>query len=205
MLALLAVSCGEETDGTVPPTTQAPTGTAIPTTAPTTVEGAAPADAGGESPTSTAVSGSAATTRIRDTFGQGGPTEPAADGADGSGCSPGADVLADGIWFGLVTAFEPAQLTFDLACRYSGDRAAAHPDFDGGGSVVVNDSDKLRVVPVNEGTSIWLLDAEGVSGQQVLHDIGSAPSVVADRGFAPAPTVWVLIEQGAVVEVWEPS
>ena len=68
-------------------------------------------------------------------------------GPDGSGCTPGdGDVLPDGRWFGFPSAREADSFSFDLACWFTGDDAAAAATEDGAESPPPNDG-SIRTGP----------------------------------------------------------
>ncbi|PKQ14416.1 MAG: hypothetical protein CVT68_11980, partial [Actinobacteria bacterium HGW-Actinobacteria-8] len=75
-----------------------------------------------------------------------------ADGAQGSGCSPGSATLTDGVWFGLAHSWSTASISLDLACWYSGTTAeavaAARGDEVNNDYYLVNDVATPRSVPV---------------------------------------------------------
>ena len=56
---------------------------------------------------------------------------PGSAGASGSGCTPDATPLPDGIWFGFVTAKSDTSITFDLACFFWGPIATEEGAKDG--------------------------------------------------------------------------
>ncbi len=76
-----------------------------------------------------------------------------ADGAQGSGCSPGSATLPDGVWFGLAHSWSTSNISLDLACWYSGATAesvaAARGDEVNNDYYLVNDGATLRSVPVD--------------------------------------------------------
>lgn len=80
----------------------------------------------------------------------------AADGAFGSGCTPGMDQLPDGDWFGSAVQRLRNSIEFDLMCL------VPDPEYD---STIRNQNPKLRKVPVPQGVTVtlsrdgaWLVD-----------------------------------------------
>jgi hypothetical protein len=67
----------------------------------------------------------------------------------GSGCSPGGDILPDGVWWGYLTDLTPTSVTFDLACLRFADESDDDPATEDYAWVIENNSHKLRVVPVS--------------------------------------------------------
>ncbi len=143
-------------------------------------------------------------------YGRNGPQVPLAGGdADGSGCAPGPGPLPDGIWYGEVTAFEDASLAFNLICRYSGDRARAHPQYVAGDHVFVDESSLIRTVPVAPQAALSLLADRATPDSQTLVPVADAPAfLAADTGRAAFPEAgvegWVLVEDGLLRELLEP-
>jgi hypothetical protein len=143
-------------------------------------------------------------------YGRNGPEVPLAGGdADGSGCAPGPGPLPDGIWYGEVTAFDDASLAFNLICRYSGDRARAHPQYVAGDHVFVDESSLIRTVPVAPQAALSLLADRATPDSQTLVPVAGAPAfLAADPGLAAFPEAgvegWVLVEGGLLRELLEP-
>ena len=83
---------------------------------------------------------------------------PGSGGRLGSGCSPGSDVLPDGIWGGWIVEREEHSLTFDLAC------VGEDPD----GVGISNDSSRLRTANVYRTAEVaWI----GAVAQLVAHNL----------------------------------
>lgn len=120
---------------------------------------------------------------------------PLNERAAGSGCTPlSIDTLPTGRWFGFIEEAEPEQLTFDLACWFTGEAAAEAAAEDGEESpppnnfYIRNDSDRLRVHPVDSATTVEWLPNPG--------DPASAEVVTYEDWLARAtrtydPGVWI--------------
>ena len=146
---------------TTPPPTTAPPTTAATTTAPPTTS---------TPPAVFAVAGHGA--------GAVGPL-PGSDGMLGSGCSPGATTLPDGIWFGWVEDASAAGLSFDLVCLRAGSPAKA-----------TNDNPQLRELAV--ATGLTVRNEDGVEASYANWDPRPSP-------------VWIYVNGGIVTEVAEPT
>lgn len=180
-VALLA-ACSAETGVDTTSTTRAPT---------TTVEVATTTTPG---PTTT-------TTMTPSTTGVSDEPVP-----QGSGCTPGTDVLPDGTWYGLVADFNTDGISFDLACWFSGDDAVVAAAADGEESPPPNDyyvrnhNDLLRNLEVDASTPVTWYPS-------------GAPDDVAEGTFADWTAhlaeeeiwfgVWVTITDGRVSEIEE--
>jgi len=124
-----------------------------------------------------------------------------ADGAQGSGCSPGSSTLPDGVWFSLAHSWSTTTIDLDLACWYSGAKAesvaAARGDEVNNDYFLVNDVTTLRSVPV---------DGDVPAKKAAWEDgIFTLSAVMADPGGSlptnsPYP-VWIFVNGGAVTEV----
>ena len=110
-------------------------------------------------------------------------------GAFGSGCSPGTDLLPDGIWFGWVTGSSNGSIDFDLACLWPGrlDPAAS------------NDSSRIRTIPVVEDAGVFL-----TTGTEPFADWpgDTAPTVNAP-GLPDTLPFWLFVNGGRVTELVE--
>lgn len=128
--------------------------------------------------------------------------------ASGSGCTPPTgNGLPDGRWFGFVDAPQADELSFDLACWFSGTAAVAAADEDGEESPPPNDyhirnqSDLLRTLPVDPSTEVaWLPDPGDPESYEVV-TYAFWRDEQSDRGFAPG--IWVNIEDGQVISIEE--
>ena len=124
---------------------------------------------------------------------------PTNERASGSGCTPPpADDLPDGRWFGFVDQADPDQLSFDLACWFTGTAAAAAAAEDGEESPPPNDfyirngSDRLRSLPVDPGAAVdWLPNpGDPASAEKIAYDVW----LNQQPGRDPIPGVWLDIE-----------
>ncbi|MCJ7725222.1 MAG: hypothetical protein MUP76_02370, partial [Acidimicrobiia bacterium] len=184
-LALMAAAAGCGDDGLVlgdGSTTEAPatTDTTDTTDAPSTTDTAPPATTATTLPPATTA---APTTEATTTTTAAPPTTagivyevdegnffpdplPGSDQAHGSGCvvPGGSTTLADGIWFGFVTAATPGMLTFDLACFWTGAAAEAKAIEDGEevfDFYIRNMNPTTRQVPIDGAARFWYLDMTG--------------------------------------------
>jgi len=130
------------------------------------------------------------------------------DGADGSGCTPASsDTLADGRWYGMVAAAGDAELTFDLACFFTGEAAVVAAAEDGEESPPPNDyhvrnaNDLLRTFEVSADASVTWYPDGGSPSDVATVDYGQWRIDRQGRGFDLA--VWLTISTGAVVEIEE--
>jgi hypothetical protein len=124
----------------------------------------------------------------------------AADGAEGSGCAPGAGALPDGVWFGVANSWSTSVIKFDLACFYVGakaDEVAAARGEEAFGFLITNDNTQVRSEPVGAGAF----------GHKAATEDGvfSLAQIIADPGgslptAAPYP-VWLFVNGGVVTEV----
>ncbi len=100
----------------------------------------------------------------------------------GSGCSPGTDLLPDGIWFGWVEDVEEESISFDLACLWPGRLEPA----------ASNDASRIRDLPLGT-TAVWY-DVGG--------DDGPTPAINAP-GLPETLPYWLFINDGTVTEMSE--
>lgn len=124
-----------------------------------------------------------------------------ADGAQGSGCSPGSATLPDGVWFGRAHSWSTASISLDLACWYSGATAesvaAARGDEVNNDYYLVNDTATLRSVPV---------DGDVPAKKAGWEDgVFTLSAVMADPGGSlptnhPYP-VWIYVNGGVATAV----
>ncbi len=130
---------------------------------------------------------------------------PGPDGAAGSGCTPGGETLADGVWFGLVTGADEHQLEFDLACWFTGDAAATAAAEDGQESPPPNDyyvrnaNPLIRTLPVDPAAQVlWYPDGDPNS-----FSTGGYADWLAGRDGTFPFGVWVRVQSGRVVTITE--
>lgn len=188
------------TTTTVAPTTTtvAPTTTAVPTTttAPATTTTAS---------TTTTTSGGPYVVGAPEVYP--GSPRPGSGGAGGSGCSPGAGPLPDGVWFGYVHAIGATSIDFDLACLYTGDLAVAKGAEDGVeveiDYYIRNANSTLRTVPVITGATVYELDVGYVGYLTVPYPnwpVNPAASIVCPSNWCG---VWVFVNGGEATEILE--
>ncbi|MDX1469153.1 MAG: hypothetical protein R3258_07405, partial [Acidimicrobiia bacterium] len=83
--------------------------------------------------------------------------QPGTAGVLGSGCTPGADTLPDGVWFGMVTDYSNDGITFDLACWIADDN---EPN----GYRIENENPSLRSIAVAADAEVWRIDLDFEGG-----------------------------------------
>lgn len=126
--------------------------------------------------------------------------------AFGSGCTPGTAYVPDGWWFGYIDDANSDQLSFDLACWFSGSAAADAAAEDDEESPPPNDyyirnvSDTLRVVPVAPQSLVtWLPTEDPADAITTGYEIWLAER--ANRSYLPG--VWLEVVDGAVESIEE--
>lgn len=134
---------------------------------------------------------------------------PGSNEASGSGCSPGAGPLPNGVWFGLAHQIEPDHIAFDLACFYFGDIAYTEGALDGeevnNDYYIRNANPALRDVPLVDPT-VWTLGAFSGGGDEPFAiDYINWP--LPGNNFVQCPsdwcTVWLYVNEGLITEVVE--
>jgi len=113
--------------------------------------------------------------------------------------------LTDGVWFGFVEAFTPGMLTFDLACFWTGDAAAAAALEDGEedfGFYIRNQNPTNRQVPLAGSARIWYLDGGDLSETEIAANAWPHPSSFL---MCPAEycSVWLYVNDGQVTGLVE--
>ena len=130
------------------------------------------------------------------------------DRASGAGCTPSmTDGLPDGRWFGYVTPLDGAQVSFDLACWFTGRAAADAATEDGDESPPPNDyhirntSDRLRTLTVERSAEVFWLPEPGdpASILHVTYDEWRAEQPA--RSYRPG--VWLTVGDGQVLTLEE--
>jgi hypothetical protein len=168
-----------------------------------TVTATGPSASGGPSATAaaTATTTTTATTLAHVyVFGDEWTTNPVTD-AQGSGCTPGATGLPDGVWFGFAEAWSTSQIAFDMACWWTGAKAKevglAHGFEDVYDFYITNDNTTVRLVTVagdipakQAGADVGVITLS----QVIVDPEGSLPAV------APYP-VWIYVNGGVVTEL----
>ena len=129
------------------------------------------------------------------------------DFASRSGCTPGTTELPDGEWFGYVDDATAAEITFDLACWFSGTAAEQAAAEDGQESPPPNDyyirnvNPTLRTVPVATGAEVNWLPSTGDPATATTVDYVTWLAERETRDFRPG--VWLTIADGMVTFVEE--
>ena len=226
ILALLLAACGDDavlptgassTTGAEEPTT--PT-TAAPTTAPTTPTTAAPTTAPATTTTTTApaTTTTAAVYYLVDTSDFFPDVFPGSNGAHGSGCvTPGFSALPNGVWFGFVEAIAGGNLTFDLACFWTGTPACDAQMDDGFAAnpsecldyYIQNNVTTTFSVPLAADARVWYVNMlSGDVSSPTEIPLASWPS---PDSFQDCPSdwcgVWLYVNGGratAIVEQYRP-
>ena len=132
---------------------------------------------------------------------------PGSDGASGSGCSPGAGALPDGVWFGYVLAKSAADIDFDLSCFYFGDIAYTKGAEDGeevnNDYYVRNINPTLRAIPVAPAAAVWEIETGSVG----FLNVPFSGWPVDPAGYIACPSdwcgVWLFVNGGDVTEILE--
>jgi hypothetical protein len=119
---------------------------------------------------------------------------PGAGGYFGSGCSPGAASLPDGVWYGSIESATPSAVAFDLKCF-----APTPPGEDG--FRISNASSTLRTVSV---ASSAMVNAIAPDGFWMLRPYAEWHLDPGGEGFClPGGcwTVWLYVNGGEVTEI----
>lgn len=154
-----------------------------------------------ETTTTTTEATTTSTTPSTSTTTAGDPLAP-----EGSGCTPGTDILPDGEWYGGVRGFDEQGFSFDLACLYVGDAAAAAAAEDGEESpppndyYVRNESDRARMLTVDSDTPVtWY--TSGDPNDEITGTYAEWIEFLATQESYLG--IWVTVESGAVTEIAE--
>ena len=129
------------------------------------------------------------------------------DFASGSGCTPGTDELPDGEWFGYVGDVTATDLTFDLACWFTGPAAERAAAEDGQESPPPNDyyvrnvNATVRTVPAAAGAEVKWLPNTGDPTTATTIDYPTWLAERESRDFQPG--VWLTVADGMVTFVEE--
>lgn len=128
------------------------------------------------------------------------PPQPGSGGALGSGCTPNADTLPDGVWVGWIILQQDSQFEFDLACMY------ATPEE----PMLTNQSTRLRSVATSTAAIVYPVTEDGDIGQPIPYPTWwSSPTsrfcetVMITPSFPKGCPVWLYINGGEVTEVVE--
>ncbi len=133
-------------------------------------------------------------------FGDEWTTNPPSE-AQGSGCTPGAGNLPDGVWFGYAKSWSTSQIAFDLACWWTGAKAHAV-------GVANGFNDAYDYYVTNNNTTVRLVTVAGdIPAKKAGWEDGvfKLSQVIADPGGslptnAPYP-VWIYVNGGRVTEL----
>jgi hypothetical protein len=227
VLILVVAGCGDDPASTtaaapattttaVPATTVAPASTAA---ASTTVASTTTTTVGSTTVPSTTTTTIGTTTTVAPTTTALGPLfttgihgffpDPlgSAEDGQGSGCVVGG-VLTDGMWFGYVEAISGGEITFDLACFFTGTAAQDAAAADGDEAIdfyIRNQNPATFTVPLDPGGTAYWLDATG--------DLTPLPIPMGDwpmpspPGYQECPhdfcSVWLFMNDGEVTELVE--
>lgn len=127
---------------------------------------------------------------------------PDVGGFFGSGCSPGSDFLPDGVWYGRITGVTADELWFDLYCK-----GPPPPDGEEWWFTIVNNSTKVRVVPIMSSARVFAIAPDGGHEIQSYPAWSQAPHPAM---FCPEEGCWdvvLFINRGQVTEIiqtWSP-
>ncbi len=109
------------------------------------------------------------------------------EAALGSGCSPGSDILPDGVWFGWIAEVDSSSVAFDLACLWPGRTLPA----------VSNDSSNIRTVEVADGAVLYSDD-----GATPVDQWAGEPTTVSNAPGLPATLpYWLFVNDGVATEI----
>ncbi len=130
---------------------------------------------------------------------------PTIERASGSGCAPpSADTLPDGRWFGFVAEAEADEVSFDLACWFTGGAAVAAASEDGEESPPPNDfhirneRDTRRTIGVDPAAEVaWLPQPGDPASVEVVDYETWVGQRTGELG------VWLQVEDGLVVSIEE--
>jgi hypothetical protein len=129
-------------------------------------------------------------------------SDSSAGGFFGSGCSPGTESLPDGVWYGRITKGTMDSVAFDLYCK--------GPPPDDGEEwwfTIVNNSPKIRDVPISPSTQVFAIAPDGGHEVQPYSSWYQTPH---PRMFCPDEGCWdvvLFINQGQATEIiqtWSP-
>jgi hypothetical protein len=205
-LVLVAAACGDDAATTTTiasdttATTEAAGTTAATTTTAAVTTTAAPTTTLAPTTTAPAVFYLVDTTNFfPDVFG-------AAGDPHGSGCVVGADVLPAGVWFGFAQAVGGGNITFDLACFFTGAAAAAAATEDGEevfDFYIRNQNPKVYTVPISASAQVWYVDM--ITGPEPASiPLASWPT---SDSYVPCPgdycAVWLYVNSGAATGIVE--
>lgn len=184
-LALVAGACGDDDTAATTTTTGSDSTTTLPDTS-----------------TSTDTTRADSTTTEPTTE----PTTDAGPVPDGSGCTPGSEGLPDGRWFGDVEEARSGEISFDLACWFTGDEATAAAAEDGEESpppndyYVRNENPAVRDLTVADGTTVtYYPSGDPTDTQELSYDDWRT----GREARAYQLGVWIEVSGGSVTSIEE--
>jgi len=132
------------------------------------------------------------------------PSQPGAAPLFGSGCSPGAGNLPNGIWFGEITNVGLTSFDFDLMCFAPNPPGSTEED---GIGDITNSNPTLRAVPVNASAHVYVLDA-AMNWMDMAYQTWSAAPTLGN-GCPPGCQLdaWIYVNGGEATEItmiWTP-
>jgi hypothetical protein len=189
---------------TIVATTVVPTTVAPVTTVPATTTSGPTSTTAAPATTTTAVA--ATVYEVEDASNPDYYPEPVQAGSSffGSGCSPGAGPLPDGIWFGELTNVGPSSFDFDLMCFAPNPPGSTEED---GIGDITNNNPTVRTVPAGTGSHVYVLDA-AMNWMDMLYQTWSAVPMLGNGCPPDCPLQgWVYVNGGEATEivmVWTP-
>lgn len=198
-LLLVTTACGDDTTAETS-TTAGPATTATTTPAATTTS----------EPMATTTTTFPPTTTTSPGLYPPDPFEESTDGAAGSGCAPGAEILPDGYWFGFAHEVTETTVTFDLACMYIGDvaweKAAEQGEEAPNDFWISNENPNVREVEVASNITVWWIPPE-ITPLVPLVYFTEWPLPAGEYSYTMCPgdpcTVWLETTDGVVTEIVE--
>lgn len=128
--------------------------------------------------------------------------DPKAGRFYGSGCSPGSEILPDGVWYGRITSVEANNLAFDLYCLGPPPADAEEWWF-----TIVNNSTKIRSIAVEPTAQVFAIAPDGYHMTQPYSSWYQSPHPTMT---CPAEGCWdvtLFINHGRATEIiqrWSP-
>jgi hypothetical protein len=122
----------------------------------------------------------------------------------GSGCSPGAGTLPDGIWFGDITSVSGGSFEFDLMCFAP--RPVGETEEYGIGEIT-NSNPTLRIVPVDADVPVYVVDMAMNWVQQPYAAWHVDTGAVSGCPLEWCSAVWLYVNGGEATEImviWTP-
>ena len=122
----------------------------------------------------------------------------------GSGCSPGAGTLPDGIWFGDITSVSTNSFEFDLMCLAP---LPAGSTEEGGIGDITNTNPTLRTIPVDPSSEVYVLDMAVNWVQQPYSTWHTDTGAINGCPLEWCSEAWLYVNGGEATEivmVWTP-